>query len=206
MTGERIRFRFWLAALALLALLVGVGALVATSGRKPSRLHGSPSSSETEARPGPPSEAPTGAAPAPTAPPPPAALAPTTARAQASGSAPPADAVPPEHVAELDEFIPPPDSGGWSREEKAAYVRKAFADVAARERALEREQATAHAMGDARTEQQKAATLAALRARREYVERLMRAPGAMEGPVIGPPPSAATQGSNAGATQGDAGP
>lgn len=185
--AEKIRLRVWLAGLVPVALVVGGIAFLAASERRPARVHGSASPGDgTGDPPASTGEPAVAATPrAVTAQPVPSLPAPSVSIAAAS---PPATAPPSaEAIPELAELVPPPDSHGWSMREKSAYVRKALADLAARERTLEHERDAAHAAGDIQTERQKTATLEYLRKRRDYAERLLNTPGAMQGPVTGSP-------------------
>jgi hypothetical protein len=171
---EPIRLRVWLAIAAPVVVVGGLAAWWLAPHEKPAR-RASSAASEPEPPPAVPvaSAAP---ASAPVAPPVATALAPRPAAwppvpsVPATGVGPP-----PEPVPEVEALWGhPAGSEGWSAEQKAAYRKQRFDDVAARERTLEGEIANAHRVGDIATEQKKTATLSYLRDQRAEVERLMR--------------------------------
>jgi hypothetical protein len=106
--------------------------------------------------------------PASSSAPPVASSAPAIASAAPSADA----AIATEKIPELQAFFnsPPPDSDEWSPEQKKAYRDRLFANLDARERALERELAFAESRGDSETAALKRATLARLRATRAKLE------------------------------------
>jgi len=174
--AHEIRLRVWLIGLPPILLVGGVVVWLvatATSG-KPAARHAPVATID-----------PVGAQPTNEPPPlpptvPRAALPPPPATATVAAVATPASASsalgpPPEPIPELAELRAPPESSSWTEDQKRDYLQKVFGDIAARERRLEGEVAAAHRAGDAHTEQEKAATLAYLRAKRADVERLFNA-------------------------------
>ncbi|HEY1692823.1 MAG TPA: hypothetical protein VGG39_11715 [Polyangiaceae bacterium] len=192
MATERIRARVWVAGILPVVVGIGVVVFLVAGDRRSARPHGdAPSATgEDTARVQLPATTPTVApslAPRPPVPSPPPAIA-THATPPSPGPSAQAEDIP-----ELAEFVPPPGSNAWSMSDKKAYMRKAFSDLRAREQALEKEQATAHAMGDADTERRKEATIALLRERRTYYERLMASPDALQGRNTGSAPAGSAE-------------
>jgi len=186
--ADEIRLRVWLIGTVPVLVLVGVVVLlVAPPGKgKPTATPAPVSAGETAepvpfaAAPPPRTVMPTPAPPPPT-PPAVVPVAVATAAANASGE----KAAPPEPIPELDELSPPRGSEQWTPDEKRAYREKVFDHIRGRERLLERELAGAQRSGDAKTAQEKMATLAYLRTRVAAVEKAIAAqPG--QAPESGP--------------------
>jgi hypothetical protein len=174
--ADGIRPRVWLVGVIPLVVVVGVVAVLVTTSRgKPTRVIAD-DPAETPLPVMAPAQLPPPVAtidPSPVAMPMPASHVSPAAASSVRGP-------PPEPLPELDEFLRPPGSAEWTLEQKLAYRQKAFADVATRERSLEREVAAARQAGDAKTEQEKTATLAYLRGRRADIERAMSAQEAQQ--------------------------
>jgi hypothetical protein len=200
MAQERIRARVWLVGIVPVAVGIAVVVFLLTGDRRDTRTRAAspPASADEPALVQVPTTTSTPSTPTPAPRPSIGFPAPSPVAIAPSGS--PAPSAQPEAIPELAEFTPPPGSQSWSMAEKKEYARKAFSDLRARERELEKEQATAHAMGDVPMERQKEATIALLRERRTYYERLMASPDALQGRKTGPPPDMS------GDVTGDAGP
>jgi hypothetical protein len=174
--AHEIRLKVWLIGLPPILLVAGVAIwlVVSASDRKPAARR-APVATIDPVGAQPTNEPPPLPPPVPRAalPPPPATA--TVAAVVIPASASSALGPPPEPIPELAELRPPPESSSWTEDQKSDYRQKVLGDIAARERRLQREVAAAHRAGDTHAEQEKAATLAYLRAKRADVERLMSA-------------------------------
>jgi len=171
--ADEIRLRVWLIGTVPVLVLVGVVVLlVAPPGKGKRTATPVPVSAGETAEPVPFAAAPPPQTvmPTPPPPPPPPAVVPVavaTGGANTFGE----KALPPEPIPELDELTPPRGSEQWTPDEKRAYREKVFDHIRGRERSLDREVAAAQRSGDAKTAQQKMATLSYLRARRVALEK-----------------------------------
>ena len=174
--ADKIRLKIWLAGAApFVIVLAAAGVLLLRPREKPPTARAVETAGDPTVQPTAtdPQQLPTSAT---SVGPPLRSAAPPANIGMAAASASSVTGPPPEPIPELDPlFLKPSGSGQWSAEQKTEFRQHVLHDLDARDRTLEHELAAARRSGDAATVERKVATLAYLRDRRAYIDRLMAA-------------------------------